>query len=172
MLNGNHVELPAMLAARENRAQRQAQLRDKFHAPLLSFCLNIPGPVKTTPELRQLFTAAVSEIKKILTGIGVEVLAADEQHADTGDELLLAVDGDAAEMKRRMTDLEETHPLGRLFDIDIIDADGQKLSRPVPRRCLLCQEQAQACASTRRHSVAELTAKIESMLDAWLAAQE
>ena len=172
MLKGNHVELPAMLAAREDRARRQARLRDEYHAPLLSFCLNIPGPVKTTPELRKLFDAAVSDIKKILDADGITILATDEQHADTGDELLLAAAGDAAEMKQHMTELEETHPLGRLFDIDIIDVDGQKLSRPVPRRCLLCSEQAQACASTRRPSVAELTAKIESMLDAWLAAQE
>ena len=70
----------------------------------------------------------------------------------------------AVKIKKLMTTMEETHILGRLFDIDVLDANGQKLSRDMPRRCLLCDKQAQICARSRRHSVSELTAKIAAML--------
>ena len=76
----------------------------------------------------------------------------------------MAFRGNARLVKEKMTALEESRPLGRLFDIDILDANGEKLSRPIPRRCLICDEQAQVCARSRRHSVEELMAKIEEML--------
>lgn len=59
---------------------------------------------------------------------------------------------------------EETHPVGRLFDLDVIDINGQKLSRPSFRKCIICGCQAQECARTRKHSVNEMQSKIEEML--------
>ena len=53
-LAGEVVALEEMLAAREARAWRQQFFLQKYHAPLLSFTLNIPGPVKTNPVLRRL----------------------------------------------------------------------------------------------------------------------
>ena len=66
-----------------------------------------------------------------------------------------------------MQHIEEAHPLGRLFDIDVLDSEGHKLSRPQYRPCLICGNQAQLCARTRRHTVAEMQAKIEEMLSTW-----
>ena len=60
--------------------------------------------------------------------------------------------------------IEETHPVGRLFDLDVIDINGQKLSRPSFRKCIICGCQAQECARTRKHSVNEMQSKIEEML--------
>ena len=164
MLNGIHVELPAMLAWREDRASLQRDLREKHHSPLLSFSLNIPGPVKTNAELLRLFEDGLSSITSLLQAMEVTVLETKERHAPPGDECLMAFRGNARLVKEKMTALEESHPLGRLFDIDILDANGEKLSRPIPRRCLICDKQAQICARSRRHSVEELMAKIEEML--------
>ena len=166
MLKGISVELPAMLDAREARAQRQAALHAAHpDAVLVSFCLNIPGPVKTNDLLRRLFDEGIAEIVKQLTISGADCLAREEVHVPTGDEALLAVTGaEAAAIKTAMTSLEESHPLGRLFDIDVLAPDGTKLSRPTPRRCLLCGRQAQDCARSRRHSVKELTEHIQTML--------
>jgi len=166
MLIGTPVELPAMLDAREARAMRQAELRAAHPAAVLvSFCLNIPGPVKTNDLLRRLFDEGIAEIIKKLTIAGAICLAHEEVHAPTGDEALLAVtEAEAAAIKDAMTTLEESHPLGRLFDIDVLAPDGTKLSRQTPRRCLLCGRQAQDCARSRRHSVKELTERIQEML--------
>ena len=168
MLNGPQVELPAMLAAREKRAASQRAFRERYHSPLLSFCLNIPGPVKTTPELRTLFDQTCHEIQACLRDLGLTIADSQTIHEATGDEYLLAFAGDAPTVKAAMTQLEESRPLGRLFDIDILTAEGQKLSRPVPRRCLLCDRQAQDCARSRRHSVRELTDRIETLLQEYM----
>ena len=164
MIQGRPVNLTDMLAAREERARQQHALRQAWNLPLLSFCLNIPGPVKTTPLLRRLFCDTLQQIGEILSSQGIAIRELRERHESTGDEALLALDGDAAAIKQIMLRLEETHPLGRLFDLDVLTADGQKLSRPQPRRCLLCGRQAQDCARSRRHTVEALTAQIESML--------
>lgn len=168
MLNGPQVELPAMLAAREKRAASQQAFRERYHSPLLSFCLNIPGPVKTTPELRTLFDQTCHEIQACLRDLGLTIADSQTIHEATGDEYLLAFAGDAPTVKAAMTQLEESRPLGRLFDIDILTAEGQKLSRLVPRRCLLCDRQAQDCARSRRHSVRELTDRIETLLQEYM----
>ena len=168
MLKGTKVALPDMLACREARVQLQDMYRDTYHTPIISFCLNIPGPVKTTPELRLVFDDGLAAIRHRLAAHSINVTARTERHDPTGDEALLAAEGDAASIKEQMTQLEETHPLGRLFDIDVLTADGEKLSRGTPRRCLLCGEQAQACARSRRHSVEELTARIGDMVQEFL----
>lgn len=167
MLTGTPVALPEMLARREARAAEQAELLARWHAPLISFCLNIPGPVKTTPALRRLFDDGLAQIHARLARNGYAIRAEQERHAATGDECLLAAAGDAAALKEQMTSIEDAHPLGRLFDIDVIDAASEKLSRPAPRLCLLCGRQAQDCARSRRHSVEELTAHIEMRLRAY-----
>jgi holo-ACP synthase CitX len=168
MLKGVPVALPAMLACREARVALQDMYRDTYHTPILSFCLNIPGPIKTTPELRRVFEDGLAAIRQSIAEEAFSVAASTERHEPTGDEALLAIAGNAAKIKEQMTQLEETHPLGRLFDIDVLTASGKKLSRGVPRRCLLCDEQAQACARSRRHSVKELTAHIETMVQEFL----
>ena len=169
MLNGTPIELPAMLTAREQRAARQLALRQKYHRPQLSFGLNIPGPVKTTPALRQLFDQTCLSIRDRLTDLNVDILDSQTLYAPTGNEYLLAFDGDETVVKAAMTQLEENTPLGRLFDIDILTAAGEKLSRSEPRRCLLCERQAQDCARSRRHSVDELTTYIGLLLAKYMA---
>lgn len=169
MLNGTPIELPAMLTAREQRAARQLALRQKYHRPQLSFGLNIPGPVKTTPALRQLFDQTCLSIRDRLTDLNVDILDSQTLYAPTGNEYLLAFDGDETVVKAAMTQLEENTPLGRLFDIDILTAAGEKLSRSEPRRCLVCECQAQDCARSRRHSVDELTTYIGLLLAEYMA---
>ncbi len=165
MLIGTPVELPDMLMAREARAAAQQDFQ-KAHpgCTLLSFGLNIPGPVKTNDDLRRLFADGLHAIEERLHEGGWTILEQREHHAPTGDECLIAIEGKPAAIKKEMTALEEAHPLGRLFDIDVLDAAGHKLSRPTPRRCLLCGEQAQVCARSRRHSVEDLTSRIQEML--------
>lgn len=169
MLNGIPVELPAMLTAREERAARQEAWLKEYACPLISFTLNIPGAVKTSAELRRAFEDGRAALEEQLRAAHLSCMVQVETHNATGDEALLAIDGDAAELKRICTKIEEHHPLGRLFDLDVLAADGTKLSRPLPRRCLLCTDQAQVCARSRRHSIEELTAEIERLLTAYLS---
>ena len=98
------------------------------------------------------------------------VLAAQKEliREKTGYELFLSVNGDAVEIKERMAAIEDGGRLGRLYDIDVIRLDGQKVSREefglAPRTCLLCGQPAHACSRSRRHSVAELVEEIQTIL--------
>lgn len=166
-MDGETVSLEEMLLCRERRQERQRALLERHGVPLLSFTMNIPGPVKTNAPLRRAFDEGLTAIRRELAALGVPTREALEIHEKTGDEALLALDGDAGAVKARMTAIEESHPLGRLFDIDILDETGRKLSRPAYRPCLLCGEQAQVCARSRRHSVAELQSRIDGMLAAY-----
>lgn len=159
------VSIQDMMFCRDRRVQLQEQLLQEHDAPLISFCMNIPGPIKTDALIRRAFDAGTAEIIKALSAHpDWQVLARHEIHEKTGDELMLSITAEAQALKDVMSQIEENHPLGRLFDIDIIGTDGRKLSRPRYRSCLLCGRQAQECASSRRHSAAELFARIQEML--------
>ncbi|MDO4556333.1 MAG: citrate lyase holo-[acyl-carrier protein] synthase [Lachnospiraceae bacterium] len=165
MLNGKEVSLPEMLECRERRAYKQREYIQQYKCPVISFCMNIPGPVKTTPEIRLAFHDGKMQMINALAEAGYSILDSDEIHAVTGDEMIICVDcPKAAYLKDITSKIEETHPLGRLFDMDVIDIDGNKLSRSFFRKCLLCGRQAQECAASRRHSVEEMQEVISQML--------
>lgn len=148
-----NVLLTEILAAREDRAMRQQALLRGSSRPLVSFTMNIAGPVKTSPLIRRAFDWGLSELEAALKG---KILRREILHAVTGDEAMLSVDLDAAELKSICTAIEERTPLGRLFDMDVLDASGSKLDRPSERCCLVCGKPGRGCASRRLHSVDEL----------------
>ncbi len=165
MLIGEEVAIIDMMERREARVFQQQEFIDTYQVPVVSFCLNIPGPVKTTPALAKLFADGYSQIKTVLSVQKIDILAENEVHEKTGDEALLSCNAPAPVLKDLMTAIEETHPLGRLFDIDIIDINGKKLSRPSFRKCLICDNQAQECARARTHTVSEIQDKISEMIE-------
>ncbi len=167
MLTGTEVDIISMADRREARVCEQQSLLERYGYPVISFCMNIPGPVKTTPEIRSVFYDAVSCIDQSLTRHGCPVLEKKTILEPTGDEYILCAEGKAEEIKEWMKEIEESHPLGRLFDIDVIGTDGEKLSRASYRRCLICGRQAQECARARTHTVAELQDRIEEMVSSF-----
>jgi holo-ACP synthase len=64
--------------------------------------------------------------------------------------------------------LENAHPLGRLADADVLDADGRVLSRAdadlPPRACFVCSEPAALCRRLGRHA-AEAAAFVRTLLE-------
>lgn len=164
-MQGEQVVLTDMLQCRERRAQIQDTFTEQYHCPVISFCMNIPGPVKTNEQIRTAFDSGKNTLLLKLEQAEADIKNSIEIHEKTGDELLLAIDCPAEKIKILTTEIEETHPIGRLFDMDVIDTDGQKLSRPSYRKCIICDCQAQECARTRKHTVEEMQAKIEEMLE-------
>lgn len=79
----------------------------------------------------------------VLQKENIPILTQTEFDEKTGNEIILTVDYPADKIKELTTELEENHPFGRLFDMDVIGTDGEKLSRGVYRKCLICGCQAQ-----------------------------
>lgn len=92
---GADAELPDMLNARERRVWMQEQLLSEFPGVLVSFTLNIPGPVKVLPLVPEAFAFALSEIVSALDTAKIPVLKRSLILDKTGPEAFLCVDADA-----------------------------------------------------------------------------
>lgn len=153
-----------MLRARDERVERQRRMLAAHGLPLVSFTMNIAGPVKTGGRIRRAFFEGEGRIEAVLAARRARVSEKIRTLEFTGNEALWAVDANAADLKNWMRDIEEEHPLGRLFDIDVLDADGQKLSRVGCRKCLICGGDVHACARSRAHSAQELFRRTQEII--------
>lgn len=161
--SGNCVSLEEILNARENRVQIQQKMLQKAPTCLLSFTLNIPGPVKVFPYTKWAYEVGSSIISKGVSLLNGDVLEQFEAKNETGWEGFFALNLPPEEIKTYLLEQEEHHPLGRLFDFDVLRTDGSKLSRQElgfpERTCLLCGNPAFLCGRSRTHSAQELLAK-------------
>ena len=163
--NEMRVTLEEVLVFREERVLEQTRLRTAHALPVLSFCMNIPGEVKTNDRIRRAFEAGKDTLLRRLAEEGITVAEELERNERTGDAWIAAVRTSAEELKQITTEIEESHPYGRLFDMDVLDTKGEKLSRKEPRRCLVCGGPVTACARSRRHTLAQLTEAVDRILD-------
>ena len=133
------VQIADVLRARDVRAALQDALIARHHVPVISFSMNIAGKIKLDASIRRAFLEGVRRIEAQLKLRGAKLLESKQTIEFTGCEQIWAVDADAARLKPWMCAIEESDALGRLFDIDVIGADGLKLSRPIQRerRCLI-----------------------------------
>ena len=166
------VTLPEMLDARDRRAEAQRRLLAERGLPLVSFTMNIPGPVKNNPLYRRGFDEGLRLLEQSLDTAGIARASAETLHAVTGNEYLCAVDAPAEAVKAICTRIEDESPLGRLFDMDVIAPDGNKLARKEERRCLVCGAVGRGCASRRLHSLDELKTAVTKLLTEGLLAAD
>ena len=159
------VELEQMLCRREARVQSQTRILSRFGLPVVSFSLNIPGPIKDTPTARLIFLAGLQAMERSL-GPGVYQ---ETYSGPTGPEVITAYRMAPQALKSAAEEIEASHVAGRLFDMDVIGMDGKKLSRLEPRRCIVCGGDVLPCARTRAHGLAELTKKTRLLLDRYAA---
>lgn len=159
-----------ILEARERRVLRQRQLLEQFHKPLLCFTMNIAGPEKNNPLITEGFRLGQELLSAQLSEL--PMLHREESLSDTGCEGYYVVDAPARRLKALAVEIEDTPPVGRLFDLDVLDVSGEKISREelgLPgRTCLLCSNPVYLCSSRRAHSVPELQAKTRQILQSAL----
>jgi len=166
------VSLEEVLANRERRSARQQSALEWFRRPVVGFTLVIPGPHKAFPGTRTLLEAGLAAVDGLLAERGWAVLMGESRFQPTGPEALRVVAADPLELKRALAGLEDRHPLGRLWDLDVLGPEGgisrQRLDLP-PRRCLLCGRAAHACSRSQAHPLPDLLAAIEARLGGWEA---
>lgn len=166
------VTLQEMLDARDRRAEAQRRLLAERGLPLISFTMNIPGPVKNSPLYRRGFDEGLRQLERALDAAGIAHLSPETLHAVTGNEYLCAVDAPAEAVKAICTRIEEEDPMGRLFDMDVIAPGGSKFARKEERRCLVCSAAGRGCASRRLHSLEELSTAVTRLLTEGLLAAD
>ena len=146
--------LAQILESRDERAQLQQQFLQAHRCPVICFTMNIAGPVKTSPAIERAFRLGLELLEEKLPANAVQ-----ERRVDlcvTGCQAIYAVSAPATELKQICVSIEENMPLGRLFDMDVLDVNGVKLERHNLRDCIVCHAPGRVCAAGRLHSVEQL----------------
>ena len=158
--------LEQILRSRDERAEHQRELLGAHPGQTL-VCLTVvmPGSVKRSAESLLIAGAAMHALIEEFGSSGPFLETRD---LPTGYEAYLLTSASVQDAKRAVCRIEEEHPLGRLFDIDVIAAGAAPLSRESlglePRRCLLCGRPARECMREGRHGYDELQARISEMV--------
>ncbi|MBS1029666.1 citrate lyase holo-[acyl-carrier protein] synthase [Gluconobacter albidus] len=151
----------SILRAREERARRQLFILRRFERPIISVTVVSPGDEKCSPLIMKIFSEARKNICSAVKGSGSRVLLEEASVSSSGPEAIFVVSTlSQIEIKKMTMLLEDTHPLGRLWDLDVITPDQFSLSRAnfdfPARKCLLCSDIAMNCARSRKHSIEDL----------------
>lgn len=155
-----------MLLARDRRASRQAALLSRYGRPVISFTMNIAGPVKDSPLIRYAFRSGLRQLEALPCAQLCRVVIFEP----TGPEALLVYETqDARLLKAFCIRLESEGEAGRLFDLDVLDANGEKLSRETGRTCLVCGGPVSVCSRSRAHGLEAITARTGAILEAFAA---
>lgn len=165
--------LQDVLDNREARVRRQDEILARHERPIASLTIIMPGPVKNSETARYLMQEAVANLHELCGKRGWAILNEQTTEGVTGPEAIFAIDVPAENLKLKLIALEEEHPLGRLWDFDVIAPGRTALSRTQlgfsGRKCLVCEEAAFACGRSRKHSLDELLGAIEGRVDAFRA---
>ncbi|MEG9436019.1 citrate lyase holo-[acyl-carrier protein] synthase [Edaphobacter sp. HDX4] len=158
-----------LLAARERRADYQAAAVSQFGKPVLSITMITPGPMKDGWLPQRAMEIALLHIDTLITANGWQLLSRDVFWRSTGPEAIYVIDVQAHLLKTVAVELEGSHPIGRLWDLDVIAPDGVALSRTqlaIPARgCLVCDRPARECGRSQKHSLAELLTAMLRMVE-------
>ncbi|SMP68521.1 citrate lyase holo-[acyl-carrier protein] synthase [Anoxynatronum buryatiense] len=158
-------QINQIMTAKERRAARQHRLLRVYGSTVISLTLNLPGGYRRYDRWQQVW----HEARRAL-----EVLESVEKHHTSreglwGPETFMAVGMGPLAVKVITTTIEERHPLGRLFDIDVIDLAGNPVSRKQlgkpARSCLICEKPAIECYLNRAHSLEELMKAVETIIE-------
>lgn len=161
------ITLDQLLASREERASFQKELLKSYPGKTL-VCLTVIMPGKVKRNLQSLIVAQAA-LTALVCAFGDSMLKLEVRDRQTGYEAYLETTLSHGEAKRKTCSIEDTHPLGRLFDLDVIDADGVPISRETiglnPRKCLICDNEARYCMRNHTHTLSELSARIDEMIE-------
>ncbi|WP_024953729.1 citrate lyase holo-[acyl-carrier protein] synthase [Sulfurospirillum arcachonense] len=153
--------LNRVLENRELRQKKQWEFIERYNSPVLSLTINIPGADKLSPDAQFIYGVALKEIDLL----GLQEIDKNLICKQTGCEALFSFKTDAQKLKLLTCKIEETHPLGRFMDIDVIDEHKKILSRKVPRKCYICDTNAKECARSQKHSITQLLDFISKTVD-------
>ncbi len=168
MVEIKEVSLPEMLDARERRVWKQQALIEKYKTPLVCFTMNIAGPIKNNELILRGFETGCKSLEMSFRREKMNVLHKEIISEKTGNEAFYAVDAAAIKIKAVTSEIEDLTPMARLYDMDVLDINGDKLDRTIlslqGRKCLICGKPAKECSRSRTHTVAELQQRTRELL--------
>ncbi len=162
---GEETTLTDVMEFRDRKAMLQRQIMLKYPKDnVISLGMNIPGPVKNNLYVNIAFKRGMEAVEKKIAQQGWKAALKVRMEQNAGFcAIYLVSDMDGLQLKKEMVLLEERHPMGRIFDLDVFTA-GKAITREMVetkgRKCLLCGQDAKICGRNRTHSVKELQEKV------------
>lgn len=164
------ITLEQLLLSRDRRASKQRSLLEQYPSgALLCLTVQLPGAQKRSELSLEIASVAVDTVRA-----SFEIIHEELSDLETGYEGYFVVNDVPESAKIKAVTLEESHPLGRLWDLDVTvpSADGVRpLSRSelgYPERlCLICGNPARYCIRARAHTAEELIGRMKEMVDAY-----
>lgn len=158
------VTLEQLLESRDHRAKHQRDLLGAHPGrSLLCLTVQLPGAEKRNATSLKIAKAGVEAVREAFSPEYEEL-----RDLETGYEGYFLVSLPAPQAKRLACQIEDTHPLGRLMDIDVLTSALCLSRRDIglePRKCLLCGNEVRYCMRAKTHTTAQLLAKIEEMVN-------
>ncbi|MGB9813113.1 MAG: citrate lyase holo-[acyl-carrier protein] synthase [Thermovenabulum sp.] len=149
-----------ILEDREKRFLKILKLYEEYNLPVLCGKINYPGNNKNTLEanlaFNVLYSLLIKEFKKF-------IIHRETDEGYDGKSLLLVLNMDKFEAKKLAVEIEESHPLGRIFDIDIYEGEVPVSRRELgfdERKCVFCGKNVRECSREKRHKVEEVVRAI------------
>lgn len=148
------MSLEQVLNAREVRVNKINELI-KQHQCVISLRSNYPGSNKDNWHTRYLTRYFADLFTKQYAFVEVDAFNYGE-----GPVRLFTSEEIGEDVKRKLIDLEDHHPLGRFIDCDVYTNSSQSLSRKSlgssGRNCFLCERDAFICIRAGNHGIEEL----------------
>ena len=156
VITGTPVTSEELRAARDRRVLEKWELLSAGDGScLVEFSLNIAGAVKVFPFARTAFREELRELQEKLGRFSIKSTKICEE--PTGDHAFFLLDSPEIPVKQFLASIEESHPLGRLFNLDVCGLGGVPVKRQdlhlLPRTCLVCGGDANICQAKKRHSM-------------------
>ncbi len=126
------VSIPELLASRDERQARQRAANAPRHSTGLLY-RGGAGPDKDSALTRRIFNHGVTALHTLAEEYGWTIREQAALASASGPEGLLAIDAPAQALKQATIALEQRYPLGRLWDIDVLTAEGEILSAAISR---------------------------------------
>ena len=128
VITGTPVTSEELRAARNRRILKKWELLSAGDGScLVEFSLNIAGAVKVFPFARAAFREELRELQEKLGHFSIKNTKICEE--PTGDHAFFLLDSPEIPVKQFLVSIEESHPLGRLFNLDVCGLDGVSVKR-------------------------------------------
>ncbi|KXT29169.1 holo-ACP synthase CitX [Candidatus Phytoplasma oryzae] len=170
-----------ILLSREKRYLKQKEILAKYQKGLMIISLNIPG-VKKNKFLYQIFFKKIvyNNVFNFLKKERIIFLKYHNQKFlkdKAGIYLNLILNNkkkkSLLKIKKKIINLEKTHPIFTLLDIDILDIQHNNIKRSFlkfpPKKCFLCKKQAKICSLQKKHRLKDLILFINTIIKKFLS---
>ncbi len=157
-----------ILVAREKRANHILALREQFKdKTIVILKLNVPGNDKNLLKLKFIYRLYH---EKMMNEFQEKIIKTAKVKSLDGDYFFYVINEDGKKVKAKTVLLEETNAIGKLVDLDVYQ--DEKISRTelgyCLRKCLICNQDAHLCVRSKAHSLNEVFAKIDEMINDYL----